>query len=168
MRIGGGLSAGGVGELGITFHIPMPPSKNRQYTDGRTKGGHKQLAPAYAKWRDEAGWELRRQYVGTEPITCRFDLYVEVPAGRLDPQNTVDPIFDLLERVGIVANDRNVRSFTFVDEPDRTDCLVYVQPLHHMPGIKQASTKKPRTSPVRSKKPTQERLRRYRKAGVLV
>lgn len=106
----------------IIITVPRPPSANRMW---RVVPGMKRpvLDRDYAAWLQVAGWEARRQAVGMERITCRFDVVISVPTSRRDTDNWQKPLMDLMQHAGIVSNDGNMHRI--VTEPvARDDCSV--------------------------------------------
>lgn len=106
----------------IVITVPRPPSANRMW---RTVPGMKRpvLNRDYAEWLQAAGWEARRQAVGMECITCRFDVVLSVPISRRDTDNWAKPLMDLMQHVHIVSNDGNMHRI--ITEPmERDDCSV--------------------------------------------
>lgn len=95
----------------MTFAIdlPKPPSANAMWRHGR---GRVYLSKEYKLWIDECSGiffslGLNR---GRVPIEGRFTSKIFIREGlRLDPDNTIKPQLDLAQRLGVIANDKNLR-----------------------------------------------------------
>lgn len=75
-----------------------------------------------------AGWEVRAQYVGKLPIESRFDMEIYVPVSKRDTGNWEKAISDLLQSVGVITNDGNMRKL-MVEPVERDDCMVVIKPV---------------------------------------
>jgi Holliday junction resolvase RusA-like endonuclease len=107
----------------IVLHLPIPPSANRIWRRVQGMRGLK-LAPEYKAWIEAAGWTARMQLIGVPRIEGAFTAIIVVPSGtRRDLDNFCKPLFDLCQRVGAVANDNGLHSYS-VSTEDRDDCLV--------------------------------------------
>jgi Holliday junction resolvase RusA-like endonuclease len=106
----------------VVIYFPRPVSANKMFMRQMTRKGHRDLTPEYKEWRDRAGWEVKMQLVGFEPITCLFNVTIEVPRSRMDLDNHLKPILDLCQMVGVISNDRNAVGINIVPA-DREDCM---------------------------------------------
>jgi Holliday junction resolvase RusA-like endonuclease len=117
--------------------MTSPPSLNRLWI---TVPGKRRVRSAeYNKWRTEAGWEIKQQVAGMDPLPCRYDMEISVPISRRDTGNWEKAIGDILESVGVVTNDGNVNRLTIVPM-DRTNCAVAITPLPGMGGVRRKQT----------------------------
>ncbi|WP_106735942.1 hypothetical protein [Methylobacterium sp. 285MFTsu5.1] len=88
----------------VTVLLPVPPSVNRIYRHTKERGPVK--SDAYKLWIDGAGWRLQAQRPGRVPGA--YVLLLAVPrSSRMDLDNSVKAVSDLLQRHGVVDNDRN-------------------------------------------------------------
>ncbi|WP_331316497.1 hypothetical protein [Methylobacterium mesophilicum] len=88
----------------VTVLLPVPPSVNALYRHGGGKGPHR--SDVYRSWIDGAGWRLQAQRPGRVPGP--YVLLLAVPrTSRMDLDNSVKAVSDLLQRHGVVDNDRN-------------------------------------------------------------
>ena len=148
----GGKARRTAGELvPIVLHMTVPPSANRMWLLTRTRRRTRQLTPEYAAWRDSAGWEVRRQMVGIEEITCRFDIDIEVPAGRGDLDNLIKPALDLLQLVHVISNDGNAAAVSIRQRVGRDGCMVAITPRPDLPGVRAAAKLTYRRAAIRPK-----------------
>ena len=60
----------------VVINFPRPPSANRMFSRQVTRRGR---SSEYKAWARAAGWLLRMQIVGLEPLHCRFNVVIEVP-----------------------------------------------------------------------------------------
>ena len=156
----------------VAFHVARPFSANRMYGRQVTKRGHRNLTREYKAWRDEMGWALKMelagmQFAGPQQITCRYDMTIELCPTRMDADNPVKPIGDLMQSVGLVSNDRNLNDFNVVRVDDRDDVLVV---LTLRPDLAVRSKVAPKPHPKAQGKPktTAGKLAAWRRAGVTV
>lgn len=87
----------------VELVLPVPPSVNRLWTPN----GHGGLrrTDVYNAWIEDAGWALVRQKPGR--VAEGYNLLIEVPAAsRADVSNLEKAASDLLERHGVVTNDK--------------------------------------------------------------
>lgn len=84
----------------------MPPSVNALYRNVPQKGRVK--TKAYSAWIAHAGLLVNRQ----KPERCDGDVSVECVFGprnrRRDIDNCLKPVLDLIQRCGVIENDKNV------------------------------------------------------------
>jgi Holliday junction resolvase RusA-like endonuclease len=113
-----------IGGIGLIVYIPPPPSLNRLWA---TTGRGRVRSREYRAWAQAAGWEVKRQMVGIPMLMGRFDAAVLVPISRRDTDNWLKALFDLLESVGVVANDGNLHRVN-VEPMEREDCCVALTP----------------------------------------
>lgn len=144
----------------IKFNITNPPSLNKLWVQILAANGKpiRTRSREYKEWAITAGWELRSQAVGNEPIACRFDVLIEVPISRRDTDNWPKPILDILESVGIVTNDGN-QNKVLLSPVSRDNCQVTLTTLPEMgdirkPARKRGDPRKTRTLSATEKKKT--------------
>lgn len=85
--------------------LPWPPSANRLW---RHRGKRVYRDPKYMAWITEAGWIVKtagfqKKIIG--PFRCEIALTPPDKRKR-DLDNTVKPILDLFQTVGIIENDQ--------------------------------------------------------------
>jgi crossover junction endodeoxyribonuclease RusA len=90
----------------IVLDLPRPPSVNALYSNVPGKGRIK--TPAYRAWIEEAGWLLRTQR--PKRLEGEYKLHVLVGPTRADIDNLAKAINDLLQKHGVVTNDRKADS----------------------------------------------------------
>lgn len=84
--------------------LPMPPSVNHLYANVPGKGRVK--AERYRTWRNAAGWEIRRQIVGSRipgPVSLTYTL--EDGGSRADLGNHEKALTDLLVEMNVIDGD---------------------------------------------------------------
>ena len=94
----------------ITLILPLPPSANKSWRPGTNAAGAAAMfkrAP-YKAWLEEAAWSVVSQR-GGDSIPKHYELRIVLPETRRDPDNSVKPICDSLQRGGAIANDRHLR-----------------------------------------------------------
>jgi len=91
----------------ICFDIPLPPSMNQIWQYGK-RNVYK--SPRYERWIEGAGYILNTQKEGQEPIKGHFQSYVILSEKQRDKRSDLDnrtkAIYDLLERHGLIENDK--------------------------------------------------------------
>ena len=95
----------------LAFDLPLPPSVNSIFPTRRDNGGRTK-SKAYTDWLHTAGWEVRRQAVGSSSrIAGPYVLAIYVnEAMRGDLDNRVKPISDLLCDLAITDDDKHMHS----------------------------------------------------------
>lgn len=91
-----------------TIELPIPPTLNKMYPDGKGKRG---LSEEYRNWRDEAGWILKAQLLSPFPGKVHLDMTICGGKGfpiSSDLSNRWKAVEDLLVTHGIL-NDDNVQ-----------------------------------------------------------
>lgn len=90
------------------IELPMPPSLNHCYANVPGKG--RVRAKHYTEWLKAAGWEVvLSNSRGRFPEA--YHMLLRVPVGqRADIDNLIKPVSDLLQKQGVVANDRHMRA----------------------------------------------------------
>lgn len=153
----------------VSFTLSRPFSANRMFARQVTRRGHRNLTPDYKAWRDEQAWEVKRQTVGVPQITCRYDMLIVLPPTRMDTDNPVKPIGDLMQLIGLISDDRNLHGLV-VEHSERADCLVVLTLRPDLPGRAHAGFKSVSTSRsrVQTRKPTARQVARFRAAGGVV
>ena len=88
----------------VTVLLPVPPSVNRIYRHTKENGPVR--SEAYKAWIDGAGWRLQMQRPGRVPGA--YVLLLAVPrTSRMDIDNAAKAVSDLLQRHGVIDNDRD-------------------------------------------------------------
>lgn len=96
----------------IQFEIPVPPSTNNLYINAAHGGRVK--APAYRRWLEAAGWEVRAQVKG-KALTGKWQLTIRANIRSVrDISNVIKPIEDLAVSLKIVPDDRHCRKVTAI------------------------------------------------------
>lgn len=87
--------------------LPTPPSVNALHTLAR---GRMILSDAYRAWKEEAGWRLLSQRPGR--IVGQYELAIWLCAKetKIDADNGIKAISDLLQAHGVIDNDRKAES----------------------------------------------------------
>ncbi len=116
----------------ITFTITPPPSANRMWAN--RKGGQKRLSTEYALWLSVAGWEMKTQAFAWAALDGHYELILEVNPGRADLDNLIKPANDLMQKMGVVGNDRDCKRVTithheYVDQDHGGKMLVVVKAM---------------------------------------
>ena len=138
------------------------------YSRQTTKRGRRNLTREYKAWRDEMGWALKMETSGVTPIACRYDMTIELCPTRMDTDNPVKPIGDLMQSVGLVTNDRNLHAFNVTPTDDRDDVLVVLTLRPDLPA-RRAKVKRRTALPTWGKARVAPGLvAAYRRAGVRV
>jgi Holliday junction resolvase RusA-like endonuclease len=92
----------------ITFAIDLPPSVNRLW---RHSGKRVYLDPRYVAWKRVAGWQIKATRPGRFPYGTHVS--VTIKAGKAKRARDIDNLgkatLDLVQAVGIIGNDRDVR-----------------------------------------------------------
>ena len=96
-----------VGETVMKFTLPLPETTNAIYRSGL--GGWYKSAKAKT-WENRAGWELKRQWnkqkiLGDVSVGIVFYLKRD-----RDIDGSIKPTLDLLERTGVIENDKYVQA----------------------------------------------------------
>lgn len=90
--------------MAITLTLPMPPSANRLWK--RTRGGMAK-SDAYSAWLNEAGWVAKSQHQKPVPGPYKISIHAKRPGTRgPDLDNTIKPVNDLLQSLGLIENDK--------------------------------------------------------------
>lgn len=91
-----------IADADVTITLPFPISVNSAFR--RYNGKH--LSARYRTWRDEAGWELKRQHPRkiTGPVTAIILLRAPDRRKR-DGDNLAKGIFDLLAKHRVIEDD---------------------------------------------------------------
>ena len=99
----------------------LPPSVNAIWR--HTKGGRTYRTREYMTWRNGEGWNVSAQVIGQHRFTGPVFVTLAMRRRRSnqDGDNYQKGIFDLLEHLGIIDNDKNVMGcnwFWSADLPD--------------------------------------------------
>jgi Holliday junction resolvase RusA-like endonuclease len=94
----------------IFLDLPRPTSTNRMHAPA---GSGKRRSDEYEAWRTAAGWEIAaarpRMPVRALPAGCRWRSRIRISVDdRIDADNPVKPLHDLLVSLRIVPDDRNL------------------------------------------------------------
>ena len=96
--------------------LPLPPSANRIWR--LSEGGGIHRAKAYRAWLNTVGWEcLVAKATGRVP--GRFTLRLSVPETLRDPDNSIKPTLDGIQKAGVIANDKHLRALLLRVDPAR-------------------------------------------------
>ncbi len=107
----------------IRLTLPYPPSAWDLYEGW---GKSRRLSKSYAKWRDDAGYFIKR----TEPITGPFSISIALrrPNKRQDLDNRSKAILDALQHYGVIKNDNLCERLEMVWDASLADeCVVLIQ-----------------------------------------
>ena len=121
--------------------MSRPLSLNRLWI--RAAGKPRARSQEYRAWAEEAGWHVRRQVMGAEPIDCRFNVLIEVPISRRDTGNFEKAILDLCESCGVITNDGNAHEI-LVRPTKRDDVMVAFFLLPEMGQVRARPTVRPK------------------------
>ena len=92
----------------VVLRLPVPPSSNAVWA---VKAGGKglRLSDTYARWLVDAGWRVQQQRPGK--ISGGYALALYLPASsRMDLDNSIAGISDLLQLQGVIDNDRDAEA----------------------------------------------------------
>jgi len=120
----------------VIVTMPVPPSLNKLWA--RAPGGKRVRSQAYRAWISTAAWLVKTQIVGMEPLSCRFNLEIEVPVSRRDTGNWEKALCDLCQTAGVITNDGNAHRIT-ITPTERTDCMLAFWPLPEMGAVRKAA-----------------------------
>lgn len=108
----------------IRLALPFPPSVWDIYVGW---GKSRRQSPAYAQWVQDCGWFIRGR---NDRIDTPFSLCVALkrPHNRMDLDNRLKPILDVLQHYQIIKNDNLCERITMTwDANIESDCVVLVQ-----------------------------------------
>ena len=114
----------------VSIKLPMPPSVNSIWRRGRNKKTGKSvtyLDAKYKKWKDDAMILLAAQHPAS--IVGHFTAVISLDQskrGRSDADNRNKAVLDLLEKAGVVENDKLCDSVTAC-WTDVDGCLVELE-----------------------------------------
>jgi Holliday junction resolvase RusA-like endonuclease len=93
-------------------HLPTPPSVNALWR--RVPGRKKPvISKPYRDWKREAGQWIIAQRRSIQHLGGPFSADVYVPTGtRGDLDNRTKAAFDLLQELGVIANDKHLTKLT--------------------------------------------------------
>ena len=116
----------------IVFTLPRPFSANAMYVRAVNRvGAGKRIGDRvhtteYSAWFMEMGWLINVQRGEREKITGAVIVRIEIPkSSKLDVDNCNKPILDLLQRMRIIANDRQVDDL-HTRRTERGDVLIEI------------------------------------------
>jgi Holliday junction resolvase RusA-like endonuclease len=99
----------------VTLTLPMPPSTNTLWKN--VAGGGRRRTSGYNAWYEEAGWAVNRQKPGK--IRGPYSVSIRVPAAmRADVDNAIKPIIDLLVKMGVTGDDKEMQAVSIRRDPD--------------------------------------------------
>ena len=113
----------------IQLTLPVPPSANRLWRNGQ---GRTFKSAEYMGWLANGGLACAEQTHG-DHLPGAYAIAITLPKTRIDPDNAIKPVQDLLQRAGIVANDRYMRRLSLDVDEARTDVLVRLWALPSPP-----------------------------------
>jgi Holliday junction resolvase RusA-like endonuclease len=110
------------------IELPIPPSANRLYRNGRGGVGRYDT-DVYKAWKAAAGWAILQQRVTAFPGPVRVEVTLSGGsdfAGMRDLDNCLKASLDLLKNQGIIVND-SVKwvkqiSASYEERLNKTDC----------------------------------------------
>jgi Holliday junction resolvase RusA-like endonuclease len=107
----------------MVLQLPLPPSVNQFM---RKLGNQ---SPKVKQWIKEADAHYyRNQAWWSTKIFGRFECEIEFQRGRYDLDNRIKPLWDWLQRVEIVQNDRLCERLEVTWGPKNSGCLVRLRP----------------------------------------
>jgi crossover junction endodeoxyribonuclease RusA len=95
--------------------LPIPPSTNHLFVN--KAGGGRAKAAAYKSWLTAAGWEIKLQRPPAlhPPLRTCLRVLIEAPLGQnRDIDNACKPILDVLQKMGVIADDSLVDDLRIV------------------------------------------------------
>ena len=110
----------------LTLLVPMPPSVNGLYRNGK-QGRH--ITKGYAAWIEEAGWALIRQPRPAEPIASdvRLSLTLGPRNRRADLSNKCKAVEDLLVKHRVIADDSQVTDLHLRWDDEVRGCQIDIE-----------------------------------------
>lgn len=111
----------------ISMTLPLPPSTNR--TERSAVVGGKSIrysSREYKDWTAFAGYSAISQAHG-DRIEYRYHMRVVLPEGRGDADNKVKPLQDMLQKCGVIANDKHLRRLVLEVDPARQKDMILVE-----------------------------------------
>src|SRR5262245_6747365 len=109
----------------IILKLPVPPSTNRLWRRGKGRGLY--LDAKYKSWRKEAGWTLKEQR--PEKLTGDYEMTVALPRTRLDIDNALKALGDILVAHGIVPDDRHCQRITVSKAVTTGPVIITLRPV---------------------------------------
>lgn len=105
----GGASASSSADAPLNIWLPVPPSLNAAYANGRGKGARGRFSTAALRdWKSEAGVALARQNWSPVPGKVIVVMNTERRSKVADIDNRTKPVLDLLVKQGVIEDDRHV------------------------------------------------------------
>ena len=88
--------------------IPVPPSVNGAWRNVPGKG--RVRTGAYKTWATAAGWAVKAQHPGAQPMLGDLSVSIRIkrPRKGCDVDNRIKPILDLLTSMSIIGDDSQV------------------------------------------------------------
>ena len=109
----------------MIFTLPLPETTNNTYKSAQ---GHWYKSAKAKAWEEEAGYAILKQR--TAKSTCTENVYVGlaffVKRDR-DIDGGIKPVLDLLQRLRIIDNDRQVKHLNVKIFEDKTNPRVEVE-----------------------------------------
>ena len=127
----------------ITMTLPLPPSTNR--TERSTVMGGRAVrysTAEYKNWADVAGYAACSQAHG-DSVPYRYHMRITLPEQRIDPDNRIKPTQDMLQKCGVIANDRHLRRLVVEVDATRTSDTMVVELWATDEQPKKSRAKKP-------------------------
>ena len=88
------------------FTISLPPSLNNIFFN-KPHGGRAKTT-AYKNWCEQTAWEIRTQKVPVIEGDVAVHVLIERPNAQSDIDNRLKPIFDAMQKAGVLKNDRQI------------------------------------------------------------
>lgn len=88
----------------VEIHLPMPPSANRLW---RRAGNTIHKSSSYTSWLRQAGLIAMSQRPGAIAGPYKISICAARQSRKLDLDNILKPIGDLLQSIGVIDNDRD-------------------------------------------------------------
>ena len=96
----------------------LPPSVNAIWR--HTKGGKTYRTREYMTWQNGEGWNIQKQMIGQSRFTGPVYITLAMRRRRAnqDGDNYQKGIFDLLEHLEVIDNDKNIMGCNWFWSPD--------------------------------------------------
>jgi len=108
-------------------NLSLPPSVNGAWAN--VEGVGRRKTSAYRAWIKTAKGEISAGRQAWRPIEGAYKLTIVVRAPAMDIDNVVKPISDLLQKMGMVRNDRNMTHLEVARADGPRGVSIQVTPL---------------------------------------
>lgn len=109
----------------MKFILPLCPPLNQVY---RHVGNRVYKSAKAREWEKEAGWEIKRQRETKKPIGCNVEVFISLYLRRdRDIDSSQKLLLDVMEKVGVYKNDRQVHALHVFKEKTNNDPAMIVQ-----------------------------------------